>query len=114
DAVSNFQTAVRLGGAARNKTYNLGVAVFRPEHRADTDEGEPHINTEVFQVGLTQIFGMRVVRLGERVEKELHLLVLVLFMDIASETFVTARDQLRAGLDRMFAEMFLKQLTCNP
>ena len=35
-------------------------------------------------------------------------------MDVARETIVTARDQLRARLDRMFAQFFLEQLVRNP
>ena len=50
---------------------------------------------------------MRVVGLGERIEKELHLLVLILLVDGAAETIVAARDQLRSGLNGMLAQMFL-------
>ena len=57
---------------------------------------------------------MRVVSLGERVEKQFHLLVLILLVDVAGEPIVAFRDQFRAGLDRVFAKMFLEQLACDP
>ena len=114
DAVTDFQTAIRLRRAAGDETFDLGVTIFTPQHRADADEREAHVDTEVLQIGLAQIFGMRVVSLGERVEEELYLLFLVLFVDTASEAIVTARDQLRSGLDWMFAQMFLKQLARDP
>ena len=46
---------------------------------------------------------MRVVRLGKRIEKELHLLVLVLLVDVTRKAIVAAANQLRSGLDRVFA-----------
>ena len=113
DAVAYFQTAVGLGRPAGNETLDLGVAVFRPEHRADPDEGKPHVNAEVLQVGFAQIFGVRVVSLRKRIEKQLYLFFLVLFVDVAGETIVAARDELRARLDRVFAQVFLEQLARN-
>ena len=50
---------------------------------------------------------MRVVGLGECVEKKLHLLVLILLVDVTAETIVAARDQLWSGLDGMLAQVFL-------
>src|SRR6266542_3043843 len=56
---------------------------------------------------------MRVVRLGEGVQIEFHLLVLILLMDVAGEAIVAASNQLRGGLNRMFAQMLLQQLVCD-
>ena len=50
---------------------------------------------------------MRVIRLGKRIEKELHLLVLIFLVDVLGEAIVATGNQLRSGLDRMFAQMFL-------
>ena len=57
---------------------------------------------------------MRIVGLGERIEEKLHLLFPVFLVNVARETIVAARDQLRTGLDRVFAQFFLKQLVGNP
>ena len=114
DAVADFQAAIHLRGTARDEAFDLRVAIFGPQHRADADEREAHVDAEILQVGLAQILGVRVVGLGERVEEKLHLLVLVLFVNVASEAIVTARDQLRPGLDRMFAQVFLEQFTRDP
>ena len=53
---------------------------------------------------------MRIVGLRERVEEQLHLLFAIFFVNIARETIVTPRDQLRPRLDRVLAQFFLKQL----
>ena len=75
DAIADFQSAVRLRRAAGNKALDFGVAIFRPQHRADADEREAHVDAEVLQVGFAQIFRVRIVGLGERVEEKLHLLL---------------------------------------
>src|SRR5262249_62377201 len=74
---------------------------------------EPHVNAEIFHVGLAQVFRVRVVGLGERVEIKFHLLVFVLLVNSAGQTVVAARDKLRRGLDRVFAQMVLQQFVCN-
>src|SRR5437667_10400549 len=56
---------------------------------------------------------MRFGRLGERIEEELYLLVLVLLVDVAREAIVAASDQLRGRLDRVLAQMFLQQFVRN-
>src|SRR5438874_26601 len=103
DAVSNLQTAIRLRRAAGDEAFYFGITIFTPKHRTDADKGEAHVNAEVLQIGLAQILGVRVVRLGKRVEKKFYLLFLVLLVNTASETVVTAGDQLRPRLDRVFA-----------
>src|SRR5437773_211893 len=57
---------------------------------------------------------MRVIRLRKRIEKELHLLVLVFLMDVASEAIVAACNELRRRLNRMLAQMFLQKFVRNP
>ncbi len=57
---------------------------------------------------------MRIVGLRERVEEELHLLVVILLVDVAEHAIVAALDQFRAGLDRMLGQFFLEQLVLNP
>ena len=110
DAVAHFQSPIDLRRTAGDKALDFRVAIFGAKHRADADEREAHVDAEIFQVGFAQIFGMRVVGLGERIEKKLHLLVLVFLMHVAREAIVAPRHQLRPGLDRMFAQMFLQQL----
>ena len=53
---------------------------------------------------------MRIVSLGERVEKELYLLVVILLVDIAGQPIVAALDQFRSRLDWVLAQIFLEQL----
>ncbi len=53
---------------------------------------------------------MRVVGLGQRIEKKFYLLIPVFLVNVAGQTIVTSRDQLRPWLDRMFAQLFLQQL----
>ena len=101
--VAYFQPSIHLGRPARDKALNFRVAILRAKHGADAHERETHINTEIFHVCLAQIFGVRVVRLGERVEKKLHLLVLILLVNISGEAIVAARNQLRSRLNRMLA-----------
>ena len=89
---------------------DLGIAVLGSQHRADADEREAHVNAEVLQVGFAQIFGMRIVGLRVRVEEQLYLLVLIFFVNIASEPIITAGNQLRSRFDWMLAQLFLEQL----
>src|SRR5882724_6677589 len=56
---------------------------------------------------------MRVVRLCERIEKELDLLLLILLVHVACEPIIAATNQLRCGLNRMLAQMLLQQLVCD-
>src|SRR6266542_103454 len=81
----------------------LSSRISRPEHGTDAYEREAHVDAEILHVGFAQIFGMRVVRLGERIEKEFDLFVLVLFVDVAGEAIVPTSNQLRRWLNRMFA-----------
>ena len=113
DAVSHFQTAIRLRWPTRNQTLDFGVTIFRPQHRSDADKGEPHINAEILQVGFAEILGVRVVGLGQGVKEELYLFLPVLFMDTPKKSIVTPRDELRSRFDRMFAQVFLKQFALN-
>ena len=78
------------------------------------DEREAHVDAEILQVGLAEILGVRVVGLREGGEEKLHLLGLVFFVHVAHEAIVTAGDELRAGLDRMFAERFLEKFVQDP
>ena len=103
DPVAHLQSSIHLRRTARNKALDFGVAILGPKHGADSHEREAHVNAEIFHVGLAQILGMRVVRLGKRIEEELYLLVLVLLVDVAREAIVAAADQLRGRLDRMLA-----------
>ena len=91
-----FKSATRLRRAAGDQAFDLGVAVFASQHRADPDEREAHVDAEVFQIGRAQIFRVRIVGLGERVEEELHLLVVIFLVDVAQHAIVAALDQLRA------------------
>ena len=57
---------------------------------------------------------MRVVSLGERIEIKFHLLIFILLVNIPGQTFIAARNELRRGLDRVLAQMLLKQFVCDP
>ena len=92
-----------MRGSAGHQAFNFRIAIFRPEHGTDAYEREAHVDAEILHVGFAQIFGMRVVRLGERIEKEFDLFVLVLFVDVAGEAIVPTSNQLRRWLNRMFA-----------
>ncbi len=107
-SVAHFQPSIHLRRAAGNKVLYFCVAILRAKHGADAHERQAHVNAEVLHVGLAQILRVRVVGLGQRVEKKLHLLVLVLLVDVAGEPIITAPNQLRRGLDRMFAQSFLQ------
>jgi hypothetical protein len=48
--------------------------------------------------------------LRERGEEQLHLLGLAFLVDVTHEAIVTARDELRAGLDRVLAHALLEEL----
>ena len=104
DAIAHFDAAVFLRGTARDQAFDFGVAVFGTEHGADADKRESHVDAEIIQIGLAQIFGVRVVGLRERGEEKFYLLGFVLLMHVAHEAIVAAGDELGAGLDRMFAE----------
>ena len=114
DPVADFQTPIGLRGAAWHQALDLRVTILGPQHRADADERETHVDTEILQVRLAQVFRVRVVGLGEGVEEKFHLLLLVLLVNIAGEALVTAGDQFRPRLDRMFAQMFLEQFARDP
>ena len=101
-------------GPPGDQAFNFRIAVFRPQHRADADERQAHVDAEIFQVGFAQIFRMRIVSLGEGVEEKLYLLVLVLLVNVAGQALVALCDQFRPGLDRMFAQMFLEQFAHDP
>ena len=111
--VAHFKSPVRLRRTARHEAFDFRVAIFRPEHGADAYERQAHVNTEILHIGLAQVFRMRVVRLCKRIEKEFDLLVLVLLVHVAGEAIVTARNELRCGLNRMLAQMLLQQLVCD-
>ena len=111
DPVSDLQPAVNLSGSPGNKALNFCVAVLSAQHRPDAHKRQAHINAEILQIGLAQIFGVRVVRLRHRVEKILRLLVPILLMNVAREPIVATRDELRPRLDRMLTQMFLQKLT---
>ena len=114
DPVTDFQAAIDLRRSARHQGLDLGVAVFAAQHGADADQGQTHVNAEILEVGFAEIFGMRIVSLRERVEVKLDLLGSVFLVHGPGEPIVTARDQLRPGLDRMFAQFFLQQLIGDP
>ena len=111
--IAHFESPIDLRRSAGHQALNFRITIFGAKHGANAYEREPHVDAEILHVGLAQIFRMRVVRLGERVQIKLHLLVLVLFVDSAGETNVTASNQLRGGLNRMFAQMLLQQLVCD-
>src|SRR4030095_6171231 len=96
--VAHLEPSVHLRRAAWNKVLNLCVAILRAKHGSDAHERQAHVNAEVLHVSLAQILGVRIVGLSERIEKKLHLLVLVLLVDVASEAVITAPNQLRRGL----------------
>ena len=103
DPVAHLQPSIRLRRPAGNKTLDFCISILGPKHGADPHEREAHVNAKVFHVGLAQVLGMWVVRLGKRIEKELHLLVLILLVDVTRKAIVAAANQLRSGLDRVFA-----------
>ena len=45
-----------LGRTTGDQAFNFGVPILSPQHRADADERESHIDAKVFQVGFAQIF----------------------------------------------------------
>ena len=100
-----------MGRTARNKAFDFGVPVFRPEHRADANQRQPHLNVEIFKVRLAQVLRMRVVSLGERIQIKFHLLFAIFLVDVPRDSIVAAADQLRPGLDRVLAQLFLQQFT---
>ncbi len=110
DAIAHFQAPARLRRTAHHEALDLGVAVFAAQHRADADEREAHVDAEVFQVGRTQVFRVRIVGLGEGVEEQLHLLFGVLLVDVAQHPVVAALDQFRTRLDRVIAQLLLQKL----
>ena len=112
--IAHLEPTVALRWSAGNKALDLGVTIFRPQHRADANEREAHVDAEILQVGFAQVFGVRIVGLRQRSEKKFHLLVAIFFMHVAHETIVAARDQLRTRLDRMIAQFFLEQLVRDP
>ena len=103
DSVAYFKPSIHLRGPSGNEALDFCVAILGAKHRADPHEREAHVDAEILHVGLAQVLRVRVVCLGKRIEKEFHLLVLILLVDVAGETIVTARNQLRARLNRMFA-----------
>ena len=107
DSVAYFEPPVYLRRPAGNKAFNFSVAILGAKHGPDSYERKAHVNAEIFHVGLAQILGVGVVRFCERIEKKLHLLVLVLLMDVARKAIVAAGNQLRSWFDRVLAQMFL-------
>ena len=95
---------------SRHERLDFREAIFAAQHRADADQRKAHVDAEILYISFAEIFRMRIVGLGECVEEKLHLLVLVFLVHVARETIVAPRDELRAGLDRMLAQMFLQQL----
>ena len=76
DPVAHLQSSIHLRRAAGNKVFDFCVAILRAKHGADAHERKAHVNAEILQVGLAQVFRVRIVGLRERVEENLHLLVL--------------------------------------
>ena len=114
NSIAHLQTSVGLRGSAGHQALNLRVTILRPQHRADPDQRESHVNAEILQVRLAEIFRVRVVGLGECIEEKFYLLILVLFVHVAREALVPARDQFRPRLDGMFAQMLLEQFARDP
>ena len=79
NAVVDLEFAAAVGGSAGDEFDDLGVAIVAPEHSADTDEGEAHLDVEIIQRALAHVFRVRVVTLGER-GKEGGGLVLAVFL----------------------------------
>ena len=105
-----FKRPLVCAGPPANEAFDFGVAVFAPQHRADADEREAHVDAEILQVRRAQVFRVRIVGLGERVEEELDLLFIIFLVDVAQHAVVAALDQLGPGLDRMLGQFLLQQL----
>ena len=111
--IAYFKSSIYLRRPAGHQALNFCITVFRAEHRADAHEREAHVDAEIFHVRLAQVFRVRVICLGERVQIKFHLLVLILLVDVAVETIIAASNQLRSRLNRVFAQMLLQQLVCD-
>ena len=109
-----FKRPLVCAGPPGNEALDLGVAVFASQHRADADEREPHVDAEILQIGRAQVFRVRIVGLGQRVEEQFDLLVGILLVDVAQHPVVAALDQFRSGLDRMIGQFFLEQFVLDP
>ena len=102
DAIADFQPTAGLGRTAGNEALDFGVAILAPQHRADADERQAHVDAEILQVGRAQIFRVRIVGLGEGIEEEFDLLFVVFLVNVAQHAVVAALDQFWSGLNRVF------------
>ena len=108
DPVADLEASIDLRRTAGHQAFNFRVPIFRTKHGADAYERKAHVDAKILHIGLAQVFRMRVVCLGKRIEKKFDLLVLILLVHIAGEAIITASNQLRGGLNRMLAQMFLQ------
>src|SRR4029453_13964653 len=85
DPVTYLKSSIDLRGPAWNEAFNFRVAVFRPKHGADANEGEAHIDAEILHIGLAQVFRMRVICLGRASRKSF------IFSSLSSSCTLRAR-----------------------
>jgi hypothetical protein len=97
DPVADFQSTAGLRGTAGTPGSRFCIAILAPQHGANADKREPHVDAEVLQVGALRYSEVRIVGLGQSVEKKLYLLSLSSSCTVAQHAIVTPLDQFRAG-----------------
>ena len=109
DPVVWLEPAILVGGASGNDFHDLGVAIVRPEHGTDPDQGEAHLDVEVLHVGGTHVLGVRVVTLGKRHEECPHHILVALLVHALEELVVTFRHHFGRRIKRMLVQVLLQE-----
>ena len=68
DAVARFEQPAPRRRAAGHEFVNFAIAVFRPQRRADAEQGQVHGDREIVHLRVSQVVRVRIINVRQRVE----------------------------------------------